>query len=75
MNETMKTALQTYLEKRQGHGVSDEEVEAYVLGFNDALEALTSDEVYYGAVGGKPGVFSHVEEAAKFLKEGDFRVQ
>jgi hypothetical protein len=66
-------AIQVFLSKRQGKGISDEDEEAYCVGFNDALEALLSDAVYYGAAL-SPGEFRTLEEAVEFVRDGDVEV-
>lgn len=63
--------IKQLLEKRRGHGVSDEDEEAYLLGVKDALSALLSDEVYYGPLSAKPGLSNAVEDAVRFVR-GDY---
>jgi hypothetical protein len=55
------------LNARRGKGISDEDEEAYILGYRDALAAMVSDAVYYTVLGGKPGLYKHVQEVAKHL--------
>lgn len=37
--------LKSCLDKRRGRQISDEDVRVYMLGFDDACEAMRSDEV------------------------------
>ncbi len=67
-----RTAIYHYLEQRQGHDISDEDVEAYMLGFRDALSAVLADETYYGAHDGKPGRHSAVQAAVTFVETQPF---
>jgi hypothetical protein len=63
-------AIEAYLSRRRGKGISDEDEEAYTVGFRDALEALLSDAVYYGAAL-SPGEFRTLEETVEFVRDGD----
>lgn len=63
--------LAQYLRKRQGHGISDEDHEVYVMGFKDACEAMQSDEVYYDVLVGKPGLFDTIQKVATYVENAE----
>lgn len=56
------------LRKRRGHGVSDEEEEAYCIGFRDACEAMRSDEVYYNVANAKTGLGHAITAASEYIE-------
>lgn len=60
--------IEKLLEKRRGHGISDEDEEAYLLGIKDALSALVSDEVYYEVCDAKQSWWTAVTKSVEFVK-------
>lgn len=68
----IKNAASHFLEQRQGKEIHDEDTEAYLLGFRDALTAMVSDETYYGAHGGKPGKHAAVQAAVAFVENENY---
>lgn len=65
-------AIDYYRGLRAGNSLSDEDYEAYALGFEDALTAMLSDEVYYGeAVRASTSLFAAVTAAVTFVEEDE----